>query len=224
MIEDNHLDHIILGVNDIQKGIDQFEELTGVRPVMVFSHNGLGCKSARLSFEESVFVEIIGPDPKQPGAPLHMKLAALPDDEFVPFHYAVRNSRATQLKMKELPDMGFECDHITMYGRQGEEIWQWDEVFLCGHNEGGLVPFLIEWGDSEHACAKLPVLGNLEGVTVSAPSGSLVHKVLAGVRGIDAEEGADMLTFKFSTETGLHEFTCSCPGGISFPEESPVDD
>ena len=217
-VDDNTLDNIVLGVPDLAQAMDDFETIMGARPVMVVAHNGLGSKSARISFNQAVFLEIIGPDPNQADKPLHKKLATLPEGTFTPFHYAIRKSNAIDMQEKEFPAMGFDTDHITMYGRSGGAVWKWDEIFMTQHSEEGMVPFFIEWGSSEHACCKLPVLGDLVGVTVTAPSSSPVHKALAGVNGIAVEEGANNLKFEFATETGNHVFECSTPGGIAFPE------
>ena len=62
---------------------------------MVISMNGLGTKSARVSFEGCSYLEIIAPDPKQPSTPLANALAQLETGEMVPLHYAVRKSNAT---------------------------------------------------------------------------------------------------------------------------------
>jgi hypothetical protein len=46
-IPDESFDHVVLGTSDVERSIEDFEQLTGVRPVYVISLNGLGTKSAR---------------------------------------------------------------------------------------------------------------------------------------------------------------------------------
>jgi hypothetical protein len=46
-IPDESFDHVVLGTSDVERSIEDFEKLTGVRPVYVISLNGLGTKSAR---------------------------------------------------------------------------------------------------------------------------------------------------------------------------------
>jgi hypothetical protein len=47
VIPDDSFDHVVLGTSDVERSIEDFEQLTGVRPVYVISLNGLGTKSAR---------------------------------------------------------------------------------------------------------------------------------------------------------------------------------
>jgi len=42
---DNHLDQLIVGCSDLEKAVDKFEEMTGVRPMWVVSVNGTGTKA-----------------------------------------------------------------------------------------------------------------------------------------------------------------------------------
>jgi hypothetical protein len=46
-IPDESFDHVVLGTSDVERSIEDFEKMTGVRPVYVISLNGLGTKSAR---------------------------------------------------------------------------------------------------------------------------------------------------------------------------------
>lgn len=47
IVPDESFDHVVLGTSDVERSIDDFEKMTGVRPVFVTSLNGLGTKSAR---------------------------------------------------------------------------------------------------------------------------------------------------------------------------------
>jgi Glyoxalase-like domain len=217
-VTNNALDNIVLGTSNLEKTMDDFEEMTGVRPLMVVSMNGLGTKSARVAFESCAFLEFIGPDPAQGTFPLAQKLAKIPEGQTVPMHYAVRNSKAADMKDGAWKEQGFECDQVTMIAKDRGMPWKWDMYFLEGHDDGGIVPFFIIWGESHHAAGRLPIVGTLDSVTVRAPASSKVHGLLLGVDDIKAESGDNHFEFSFTTQKGTHKFSGSNLIGISYPK------
>ena len=59
------LDHLILGVRDLDRGIDELENLTGVRASRGGRHQGLGTHNALISLGIRTYLEILAPDPEQ---------------------------------------------------------------------------------------------------------------------------------------------------------------
>ena len=225
-VTDNALDHIVLGTSDLTKALDTFEAATGVRPVSVTTMNGLGTKSARVAFNGCAYLEIIGPDAKQSPTELSQKLEKIPDGEMVPIHYGVRSTTSEDRKSGWKADMGLRVDKITMVCADQEGMpWKWDLYILEGHEYGGLVPNFVHWPDV-HAASKLPIVGNLEGVAIRAPSDNIVHKLLAGIDGVDVEISDETcLGFTFSSDKGLHSYSSEEPIGVTFPQEGglPVE-
>lgn len=217
--QDNAIDHVVLATSDLDQALVDFEAMTGLKPEMVVSLNGLGTKSARVAFSGSSFLEIVGPDDKQSFRPLGDKLSGIPAGKMVPLHYAVRHSKAPEMKTGLFADMGFECDQVTMVAKDRGMPWTWDMVFLEGHDDGGLVPYFVNWRDSHHASGKLPVVGSLDKVLVRAPAGHKLQQLLADVDGIQVESGDDYFEFTFTSAKGTHTFSSSDLIGISFPKE-----
>ena len=212
---DQELDHIVLGTCDLDAAVEEFEKLTGMKPVMVVSVKGVGTKSARIAFEDCSFLEIIGPDPKQKQMPLAKDLSELPAGKLVPLHYAVRDSEARANKSWE--SVGLDCDRVTMLAVDRNETWKWEMSILGNHTEGGLVPYFVDWGDMHHASGRLPILGRLDSVTVQSASDSPVHELLSEIDGVKVTEGESLLEFSFTSPKGKHTFSTAAPLGITFP-------
>ena len=221
--KDGELDHMVLATADLDKAMEEFEKETGVKPVMVCSLNGLGTKSARVAFDECCFLEIVAPDPKQTNRPLGDKLVDVaPPGVMVPLHYAVRDSNAAKYRDTKFPELGYKkTDQVTMVAKDRGMPWKWDMVFLEGHDDGGLVPFFVDWGDAHHAAGRLPVVGSGPRVTVKAPSDHRVHKLLDDVVWIDTDESDDVgVSFAFTGKDGQSlSYSGRSPVGISFPQE-----
>jgi Glyoxalase-like domain len=227
---DNELDHVLLGTANLESAMQDFEQKTGVKPVMVTSLKGCGTVSARLAFENCIFLEIVAPDPKQPDctSALKERLAQLPVDgktSMVPLGYAVRHKKALDMQKERFEPMGFACDQVTMVAHDRMKLWKWDMVFLEGPaaaDDGGLVPFFVNWGDAHHAAGRLPILGTLDSVTVRAPVDHKVHQLLQGVSDVKVDASGDEKSFEFtftSKNGSSHTYSGTTLIGVSFPKE-----
>jgi catechol 2,3-dioxygenase-like lactoylglutathione lyase family enzyme len=82
-----HVDHIILGVSDLDAGIREFESLTGVRAVFGGKHPGRGTQNALVSLGPQTYLEIMAP---QPGAALEGDFADIAKlEHLTPVGFAV---------------------------------------------------------------------------------------------------------------------------------------
>src|SRR5579862_4172442 len=103
------LDHILLGCNDLQRGIAFVEEHTGVRATFGGVHPGRGTQNALLSLGERHYLEIIAPDPEQAGAtePLAVGLRKLTEPRLVGWAAHPGDIEAFAQKLKQ-SSVGFE--------------------------------------------------------------------------------------------------------------------
>lgn len=216
--DDQCLDQIILGCSDVDRAIEDFEQMTGVRPIFAVSLRGVGTKSARIAFKNGCcFLEIIGPDPKQEfDTELVNRLKGIPLGKMEPLHYAVRDEG--KIEKKVWKDHEMTSDNVTMVAKDRGDVWKWSMYLMEGHDMGGLVPFICTWGDNHHVAGRLPLVGNLDSVTVRSNEGDPIKAILDGVEGVDFEEGSNELIFTFSSDKGQHTFSCPDPAGIAFPK------
>ena len=150
------LDHILLGCNDLDRGVAFVEERTGVHAEFGGAHPGRGTQNALISLGTQRYLEIIAPDPKQSGAaqqyPIITKLteprligwAAHPGDLR---SFAARLTKSGVAAAGPVPGSRKRPD-----GR----ILQWQTLTLK-ENAADLLPFFIEWSvDSIHPSADSP--------------------------------------------------------------------
>ncbi len=149
------LDHIILGINDLDRGISFVEERTGVRAAFGGVHPGRGTQNALASLGEQRYLEIIAPDPKQSVPPQIPGLLELKEPRLV--GWAVHTNDITSLA-KKLTDAGVAIAEP----RDGSRVrpdgrtLRW-KSFSLKDDRRGLFPFFIEWSlDSVHPSADAP--------------------------------------------------------------------
>lgn len=65
-----NLDHMLLGVNDLDRGIAWVESRSGVRAAIGGVHPGRGTRNALLSFGHKSYLEISLPIPRRPQSPI----------------------------------------------------------------------------------------------------------------------------------------------------------
>jgi hypothetical protein len=138
------LDHILLGCNDLDRGIDFVYERTGVRAAFGGVHPGNGTQNALLSLAESRYLEIIAPDPKQPPSADTLDLRSLDDDPTLvgwAAHHADLDAFAARLKSH-----GFTIEGPTAGSRKRPDgrLLTWKALRLKD-DPTRLLPFFIEW-------------------------------------------------------------------------------
>lgn len=151
------LDHIILGCNDLDRGIAFVEERTGVRAAFGGVHPGRGTRNALLSLGGRRYLEIMAPDPDQPDAkdPLALHLRKLSEPQIT--GWAVHPGDLGSFA-KKLRDAGvaFEGPSPGSRKRPDGRVLHWQSLTLKD-NPSWLLPFFIEWSaDSLHPSADAP--------------------------------------------------------------------
>jgi hypothetical protein len=151
------LDHILLGCNDLQHGIDFVEQHTGVRAAFGGVHPGRGTQNALLSLGTRRYLEIIAPDPQQSASPseLSAKLKKLSEPHLGGW---AAHPGDLQVFAADLAKAGIAAEGPTPGSRKRPDgnVLHWKTLNLKD-DANGLLPFFIEWSaDSPHPSADAP--------------------------------------------------------------------
>jgi hypothetical protein len=176
----DRLDHLLLGCNNLDRGISFVEEHTGMRAAFGGAHPGAGTQNALLSLGERHYLEIIAPDPAQPDAkePLKLALEKLSEPRLVRWA-AHPGDLATFAKRLREADIEFEGPTPGSRKRPDGRVLHWQALALKD-DASGLLPFFIEWSaDSLHPSADSPVGCRLTGFKLVTPEPERLTKMAA---------------------------------------------
>jgi hypothetical protein len=146
------LDHILLGCNDLDRGIQLVEESIGVRAAIGGVHPGRGTRNALLSLGERRYLEIIAPDPAQNEIVHYPQLRSMTDPRLI--GWAVHPPDITTVA-KQLTEnkIAFTGPADGSRKRPDGRVLNWKTINLADDRHG-LLPFFIEWSaDTVHPSA-----------------------------------------------------------------------
>ncbi|PYT98969.1 MAG: hypothetical protein DMG38_13875 [Acidobacteria bacterium] len=182
------LDHILLGGNDLERGIAFVEQHTGVRAAFGGVHPGRGTQNALLSLGERRYLEIIAPDPGQSGMQQYSVISKLNEPRLIGWaaHRDNLDQFARQLRQEGIE---FEGPQPGLRQRPDGKLLRWKALRLKD-DRGGLLPFFIEWSkESVHP-------------SVDAPKGCTLRRFEA-----TSLEAEDLLRLASRLQLDLHVLT-----------------
>ena len=158
------LDHLVYGVPDLAIAIDEFEKCLGLAPMIGGRHLGLGTHNAILPLMGESYLELIASDPDgpTPSQPRPFGLDTLRSPQLVT--WAVR-SRAIETDVERAREQGFDPGIVFPMTRTEphSETLHWKLTLRQKPFGDGLVPFIIDWGNSRHpACVGRDNTGNID--------------------------------------------------------------
>jgi Glyoxalase-like domain len=162
------VDHLVWYCSDLSAGERHFADCMDHQPAFSGTHPREGTRNSLLSLGEATYLEILAPDPAQDRAVLDSELAALPGPGL--YHWAIGGIDLEQVRDRALAT-GCACSDIVAGGRAlpaGGRL-SWKLFGLRDHTFGALVPFFIDWTDSEHPARTAPEGGRLERIEVLSP-------------------------------------------------------
>jgi hypothetical protein len=178
------LDHIILGCHDLDAGVENVYQRTGVRAAAGGVHPGAGTKNALLSLGALRYLEIIAPDPSQPASSDPRQVASLQNPVLVGWAIHRHNLKnfASVLQGAGVESVGPKPGSRV---RPDGNTLNWTSLTLKDDANGRL-PFFIEWGaGSLHPSVDAPAGCRVSGLWLEAPDPANL-RVLAAKLQLDA--------------------------------------
>jgi hypothetical protein len=153
------VDHLLLGIGDLDKGIAWVKEKTGLAAVVGGVHPGIGTRNALLALGGRRYLEIIAPDPAQSTYSFSADVRQLESPRLVMWA-----ARATEIDTfaESLKDTGLQVfgPRDGSRARPDGKTLRWKAMAIGHPHRDGLVdpiPFFIEWAaDSPHPAEDSP--------------------------------------------------------------------
>ena len=172
-----HVDHVMLGISDLDRGIRELESLTGVRAVLGGEHPGRGTHNALVSLGTDTYIEVIAP---RAGATVSADLADLAKlEHLTPVGWAVGASR-------EQVERGGIKTTVPRAGSRKQpsgNVLHWETFELAERLDNAL--FFIQWRDpAKHPAKTSPGGCSLGGIEFDDPKADELTRVIRAL-GLD---------------------------------------
>lgn len=201
------IDHIILGVDDLERGVAEFEAKTGVRPVFGGAHPGRGTHNALASLGGGVYVEILAPNPAdaKPGNPTEGLGFLRKMTTLTPIGWALATADLAGVK-KRVEAAGMTASQVRPGARtlpDGSTL-EWMTVGITAPAHGW-APFFIQWTNPALQPARTAPAGcTLASVTLADPNPGPLRSLFEAV-------GFDMTLSQ--SDAARMTVTLQCPKG-----------
>jgi hypothetical protein len=204
------VDHLVIGVPHLSVATDWAIQHLGQPPVYGGQHLGFGTHNSLLGLGPSTYLEFLAPDPKQtpPASGYWMKVDQVQTPRFI--RWAAR-SQHIQEDVAKAAAAAWDLGKVLPGNRQradGSSL-RWQLSDPNQNSSEGVLPFLIDWGDSIHPASGLPQVGQLISLTLSHPDAGRIQQQLASI-GID-------LPVRLNPAPGLSARIFSASGTITLP-------
>jgi hypothetical protein len=208
------LDHVILAVDSLERGVALFEAATGVRPAEGGAHPGRGTRNALVSLGSGRYLELVAPNPADTSAAARRLAAGWPRfTVLTPVGWAVHVPDA-EAERARLVAAGLRPGGVTPGSREtpGGGLLRWTTLDPWGGAGRGLLPFVISWdAGADHPSTTAPRGCTLAGFRIVSPAADSL-RILLSRAGWPAEVapptagGGEELEFALDCPTGRVQF------------------
>lgn len=199
------IDHVILGIADLDRGVEQFERLTGVRPVYGGKHP-TGTHNALVALGGRTYLEILAVQPGRTPPADFADIARL--TELTPVGWAAR-VEATSSLQERVAAAGLQVTGPKEGSRKTPQGAALEWVMFDLQRPIDAAPFFIAWrSGSAHPSTTSPSGCTLDGWSVAGPEADILNRlriVIAPEAGI-AVAPATALSLTLKCPKGLVKF------------------
>ena len=151
------VDHLVFAAPVFEEGVRHIAEMFGVEPAMGGHHAVYGTRNALVALGDSCYLEIIGPDTKvlEPQEVHIFGIHELETPRLVTWAARADDLVAlTDVARKHMVDLG-SVSQGSRHRPDGTEL-TWSFTDPLAARNGGVLPFFVDWGDTEHPAPGLP--------------------------------------------------------------------
>lgn len=177
------IDHLVYAGPDLNEALDMATVTLGVDAVPGGQHLELGTRNYLVNLDNGAYLEIIGPDPDQPepAQPRPFGIDDLGDPRLVAWAARTDDIDASVTEARSR-DVGLG-DPIAMQRETTDgRLLSW----RLTPPSAGVIPFLIDWGDTSHPTSSLPVAARLVGLRLETKERDEV-KTAMKILGLDVD-------------------------------------
>lgn len=202
----NAIDHIVFASADLERGMDEIEQLLGIRPVPGGRHPQFGTHNALLSLGPATYLEVIARDPNLP-LPEQGTLVDLSDEQESHLITWVLRTEDIVALASAAGSAGLAIGSVQSGSREQPDgntlCWQLTDPYAMPM--GGAIPFLISWGETAHPASVVPHAGELLGLIIEHPDSTKVRQSVSVLEVDVAVVQADKfgLVARIETEDGV---------------------
>jgi hypothetical protein len=175
------VDHLLLGVADLDQGIAWVEKTTGVKAVVGGVHPGAGTRNALLSLGGRRYLEIIAPDPAQTAYNFQIDVRRLAEPRLITWAAATSDIESVAQKARASGYQLFGPRDGSRARPDGKTL-KWKSLGVLGQLGVGSVdpiPFFIQWSaDSLHPSQDSPKGCELQSLELEHPDPAAVIDTL----------------------------------------------
>lgn len=179
------IDHLIYADPDLDAAVASMHRRFGVEATGGGQHPGRGTHNKLLALGPRTYLELVAPDPGQPepSTPRPYGVEGVTAGGLVGWAVAVEDIDAARVHARS---HGFDPGPVIDGHREDAtgRLLHWRAT--ANAEVAGVIPFLINWGDTRHPAVDAPVGLSLSSLSVEHPRPSEIGAALAAM-GLDVE-------------------------------------